>query len=70
MTIQEIITSISKEELENNILYTLHTANTVCFNDINITLEDALIENLKPENIRKDIMILGVTGTYQYKQEE
>ena len=40
---------------------TLKTAGKYCPNDINIVINDA---NLTPENIAKDKIILGVTGTY------
>ena len=40
---------------------TLKTAGKYCPNDIDIVINDA---NLTPENIAKDKIILGVTGTY------
>lgn len=45
----------------NNKEITLKTAGKYCPNDIDIVINDA---NLTPENIAKDKIILGVTGTY------
>ena len=40
----------------------LKTSNTYCEDDIDIVLDDI---NIKPENILKDVTILGVTGTHE-----
>ena len=62
--INEVIKNITKEQLDiENVMYRLHTANTVCFSKIKLTLDEDLIKNLKPENIRAGVTILGVTGT-------
>lgn len=42
---------------------TLKTANKYCEEDINIAVKGE--ENLLPENIKKDIEILGITGTFE-----
>lgn len=65
--IQENITN-DKIDLNNNVLYTLHTQNTLCFKDIKITLDQAST-NLKAENIREGVSILGILGTYTGEEE-
>lgn len=41
---------------------TLHTAKKYCEDDIAVTVENT---NIIPENIKKNVIILGVTGTYE-----
>ena len=43
----------------------LKTANTYVREDLGITLTDNDINNIVPENIAKNITILGVTGTFE-----
>ena len=43
----------------------LKTANTYVTEDLGVTLTDNDINNIVPENIAKNITILGVTGTFE-----
>ena len=43
----------------------LKTANKYVTEDLAVTLTDADINNIVAENIKKDITILGVTGTFE-----
>lgn len=46
---------------------TLYTANKYVNEDIEIVLDAETQKLLKPENIRKGVTILGITGTFDYE---
>jgi uncharacterized small protein (DUF1192 family) len=49
-------------KLLNNKEVILKTKDKLCKEDIKVVVDDT---NIKPENIKKDVSILGVAGTYE-----